>query len=185
MRPLDGASYAVALPNLKRWRRWCTACNAIFAFEENVPSSNLFSTSGSLRSECNITKAGVIFGRRNEFTTNNLFLCCARIEGLIRADRGINVREIAYELNIFIGNILAIVHKNLAYWKTCSRWVPRQLSDDNKTTCMRFSLSFIAISNRCSYSIPIVTRNEIRVHHVTPKTKKTLMSWRYPPPLRK
>jgi hypothetical protein len=46
--------------------------------------------------------------------------------------RRVTIDETAMELNMSHGSTYNIVHDNLGYTEVCSRWVPRQLSDDHK-----------------------------------------------------
>ena len=40
--------------------------------------------------------------------------------------------KFAVALNMSHGSAYSIVHNDLGYRKVCSRWVPRQLSDDHE-----------------------------------------------------
>jgi hypothetical protein len=44
----------------------------------------------------------------------------------------VNIEEIAVELNMSHGSAHDSVHDDVRYRKVCSRWVPRQLSGDEK-----------------------------------------------------
>jgi len=55
-----------------------------------------------------------------------------QIEQRIRDYRLVTVDEIDVEFNMSHGSAYHIVHDDLGYRKVCSRWVPRQLSDDHK-----------------------------------------------------
>jgi len=55
-----------------------------------------------------------------------------QIEQRIRDYRRVTIDEIAVELNMSHGSAYSIVHDDLGYRRVCSRWVPRQLSDDHK-----------------------------------------------------
>ncbi|GBM36199.1 hypothetical protein AVEN_97568-1 [Araneus ventricosus] len=52
---------------------------------------------------------------------------------LIRKNRRITTREIAVELSISKGTVHHIIHKNLGYGKVCAQWVPKHLSENQKT----------------------------------------------------
>ena len=55
-----------------------------------------------------------------------------QIEQRIRDHRRLTIDEIAVEFNMSHGSAYSIVHDDLGYRKVCSRWVPRQLSDNHK-----------------------------------------------------
>jgi hypothetical protein len=55
-----------------------------------------------------------------------------QIEQRIRDYRRVTIDEIAIEFNMCHGSVYNIVHNDPGYRKVCSRWVPRQLSDDHK-----------------------------------------------------
>ncbi|GBN67094.1 hypothetical protein AVEN_27679-1 [Araneus ventricosus] len=52
------------------------------------------------------------------------------VDELIRQDCRITTREIAE------GNVHHIIHKKLGYGKVCAQWVPKQLSENQKTARM-------------------------------------------------
>jgi hypothetical protein len=55
-----------------------------------------------------------------------------QIEQQVCDYRRVTINEILIELNMSYGSVYIIVHDDLRYRKVCSRWVPRQLSDDHK-----------------------------------------------------
>ncbi|GBM42795.1 hypothetical protein AVEN_228571-1 [Araneus ventricosus] len=55
------------------------------------------------------------------------------VDELIRKNRRITTREIAIELSINKGTAHHIIHKKLGYDKVCSQWVPKHLSENQKT----------------------------------------------------
>ncbi|GBM21446.1 hypothetical protein AVEN_99267-1 [Araneus ventricosus] len=56
------------------------------------------------------------------------------VDELIRQNRRITTREIAVELSISKGTVHRIIHKKLGYGKVCAQWVPKHLSENQKTT---------------------------------------------------
>ncbi|GBN61873.1 hypothetical protein AVEN_213622-1 [Araneus ventricosus] len=60
---------------------------------------------------------------------------------LIRQNRRINTSEIAVELSISKGIVHHIIHKNLGYGKVCAQWVPKHLSENQKTARMGVCLT--------------------------------------------
>ncbi|GBN40602.1 hypothetical protein AVEN_246535-1 [Araneus ventricosus] len=63
--------------------------------------------------------------------TNNATI--SSIDYLIRQNRRITTREFAVELSISKGTQHHIIHKRLGYGKVCAQWVPKHLSENQKT----------------------------------------------------
>ena len=96
-----------------------------------------------------------------------------QIEQRIRDYRRVTIDEIAVAFNMNHGSGYDIVHNDLGYRKVCSRWVPRQLSNDHKhaqqTICQehldRHAHEGDAFLQR------IVTGDESWVYHYEPQSK--------------
>ncbi|GBO09063.1 hypothetical protein AVEN_20458-1 [Araneus ventricosus] len=58
------------------------------------------------------------------------------VDELIRRNRRITTREIAVELSISKGFVHHTIHKKLGYGKVCAQWVPKHLSENQKTARM-------------------------------------------------
>ncbi|GBM44315.1 hypothetical protein AVEN_232107-1 [Araneus ventricosus] len=52
------------------------------------------------------------------------------VDELIRQNRQITTREIAFELSISKGTVHHIIHRKLGYGKLCAQWVPNHLSEN-------------------------------------------------------
>ncbi|GBL90330.1 hypothetical protein AVEN_130416-1 [Araneus ventricosus] len=63
------------------------------------------------------------------------------MDELIRLNRRITTREIAVELSISKGTVHHIIHKTLGYGKVCAQWVPKHLSENQKTARMGVCLT--------------------------------------------
>ncbi|GBN65169.1 hypothetical protein AVEN_63679-1 [Araneus ventricosus] len=63
------------------------------------------------------------------------------VDELIRQNRRITTREIAVELSISKGTVHHIIHKRLGYGKVCAQWVPKHLSENEKTARMGVCLT--------------------------------------------
>ncbi|GBM43887.1 hypothetical protein AVEN_174453-1 [Araneus ventricosus] len=63
------------------------------------------------------------------------------VDELIRQSRRITTREIAVELSISKGTVHHIIHKKLGYGKIRAQWVPKYLSENQKTTRMGVCLT--------------------------------------------
>ncbi|GBL93628.1 hypothetical protein AVEN_25626-1 [Araneus ventricosus] len=55
------------------------------------------------------------------------------VDELIRQNRRIATREIAVELSISKGTVHHIIHIKLGYGKVSAQWVPKHLSESQKT----------------------------------------------------
>ncbi|GBN02205.1 hypothetical protein AVEN_15136-1 [Araneus ventricosus] len=71
--------------------------------------------------------------------TNSATISAADV--LIRQNRRITTREIAFELSISKGTVHQIIHKKLGYGKVCAQWVPKHLSENQKTARMGVCLT--------------------------------------------
>ena len=89
--------------------------------------------------------------------------------------------EIAAEFSMSRSSAYNIVHDYLGYRKVCSRWVPRQLSNDHKharqTICQahfyRHACEVDAFLHRT------VTGDESWVYHYESESKGQLMQWKH------
>jgi transposase len=75
----------------------------------------------------------------------------------IRDYRRVTIDEIALAFNMSHSSAYNIGHNNLGYRKVCSRWVPRQLSDDHKLHGRRFvrSIWTVMLMNEMLFSIEL------------------------------
>ena len=111
----------------------------------------------------------------------------AKVDELIRGDRRVRVRDIMASVNIGAKAANKIIHERLGYSKVCARWVPRQLTDDNKET--RFNIC-AELFERYDHEGDgflhrIVTGDETWIHQFEPESKRQSMQWRHvisPPP---
>ncbi|GBM99646.1 hypothetical protein AVEN_166461-1 [Araneus ventricosus] len=74
------------------------------------------------------------------------------VSELIWQNRKITIREIAVELSISKGTVHHIIHKNLGYGKVCAQWVPKHLSENQKTARMGVCLTQQFL--HCSHPLP-------------------------------
>ncbi len=69
---------------------------------------------------------------------DDLWLCrqnemCVKIDAAIKENRNIRLSLLPNELGVPYGTVQKIVIENLGYRKICSRWIPRKLTDEQKT----------------------------------------------------
>ncbi|GBL95918.1 hypothetical protein AVEN_227148-1 [Araneus ventricosus] len=63
------------------------------------------------------------------------------VDELIRQNRRTATREITAELSISKGTVHHIIHRKLGYGKVCAQWVPKHLSEYQKTARMGVCLT--------------------------------------------
>ncbi|GBM39121.1 hypothetical protein AVEN_162640-1 [Araneus ventricosus] len=63
------------------------------------------------------------------------------VDELIWHNRWITTREIAVQLSISKGTVHHIIHKRLGYGKVCAQWVPKHMSENQKTARMGVCLT--------------------------------------------
>lgn len=116
-------------------------------------------------------------GRPATSVTDDAYL---HADTLIRKDRRIKIRQLASELSISLGSAETIIH-NLGYSKVCARWVPRDLTKDQKDTRKEISLDLLTQYEEYgdSFLARIVTGDETWVHHFEPETKLQSMEWHH------
>ncbi|GBM18497.1 hypothetical protein AVEN_252281-1 [Araneus ventricosus] len=71
--------------------------------------------------------------------TNNATI--SAVDEFIQRNRRIATLEIAVELSISKGTVHHIIHKKLGYGKVCEQWVPKHLSENQKTARMGVCLT--------------------------------------------
>jgi histone-lysine N-methyltransferase SETMAR len=104
-----------------------------------------------------------------------------QIEQRIRDYRRVTIDEIVLTFNMSHDSAYNIVHNDLGYRKVCSRWIPKQLSDDHKrarqTICQehldRHAREGDAFIHR------IVIGDEPWVYHYESEFKRQLMQWKH------
>ena len=68
------------------------------------------------------------------------------IKELLDKDRHITVREVSQRVDCSVGTVHTIIHDNLKMRRLCTRWIPKMLSECQKTqrveSCRRFVQRF-------------------------------------------
>lgn len=110
----------------------------------------------------------------------------ACVEGLIRENRRISIRAISENVGVSIGSVHSIVHK-LGYSKVCAQWVPRLLSENQKSLRMGLSLQHLTEyrQNGNDFLSSIIAGDESWCHYFEPSSKLSSMQWKHansPPP---
>lgn len=113
----------------------------------------------------------------------------AEIDAVLKKNRRVSLTELEGSFNLSRGTLWNIVHEQLDYRKVCSRWVPRQLTEDHKSGRMGSSLNFLQryAEEGESFLGRIVTGDETWVHHYSPESKMESMIWKHTasPPVKK
>jgi AraC-like DNA-binding protein len=104
-----------------------------------------------------------------------------QIEQRICDYRRVTIDEIAVEFNMSYGSTYRIVHNDFGYRKACSRWVPRQLSDDHKHA--RQTICQERLDRHAREGDPflhrIVIGDKSWVYHYEPESKRQLLQWKH------
>lgn len=100
----------------------------------------------------------------------------------MRADRRITTRQIEEELKISSGTVNAILHEKLGLRKLKTKWVPRNLRDDQKACRVELSKVNLTLLNRDSTDFwrRLITVDETWVHYFTPENAEASRRWTFP-----
>ncbi|RUS72873.1 hypothetical protein EGW08_019360 [Elysia chlorotica] len=93
------------------------------------------------------------------------------VEGLVKQDRRITVKQLASETRISVGSVEKILHDHLNLNKVSARWVPRLLTADQKkerADCCKHLLRLEA--NDDLFFQKIVTMDETWIYQFDPST---------------
>ena len=84
------------------------------------------------------------------------------------------LKELEQQFNLSHGTIWDIVYERLGYRKVCSRWVPRQLTEDHKKNRMGASLTNLLRfnDNGEDFLEQIITGDETWIHQYCPEKKR-------------
>ena len=103
------------------------------------------------------------------------------VRDIIEGDCWLTVVEICQQLGTHIsyGSVQSIIKNELPFQKISARWVPRLLSDQQKTACVQISETLLARYKEegDAFVHHIVTCDETWMHHYTPETKRASKEW--------
>jgi len=51
---------------------------------------------------------------------------------LIRENRRLTIEEVAGRLNVSVGSVYSLIHDSLKFSKVCSKWVPKEMTEEHK-----------------------------------------------------
>lgn len=108
-------------------------------------------------------------------------------EALILANRRIKVSEVAMGLGISYGSASTIIHDILRMSKVSARWVPRNLSVQDRHHRLSSCQELLDLFNQDpeDFMARLVTGDETWLYQWDPETKQQSMQWRHsdsPPP---
>lgn len=104
-----------------------------------------------------------------------------KVHDIVMADRRVTVRYIAECTGLSTGAVHNILTNNLCMNKVSARWVPRNLTLDQKrirVTCSRELLDRYR-ANSQDFLSRFVTEDETWVHHFDPESKQSSMQWKH------
>lgn len=101
------------------------------------------------------------------------------VRDLILEDRHVTYREIAACLGISSTSIHSILHEHLVVSKMCSRWIPHNLTSDQKKARVDWSRKMLRKFNKGASKdvYKIVTGDESWIYAYEPETKKQSTVW--------
>lgn len=97
-----------------------------------------------------------------------------KIHKLVMNDRKLKVHELADIVKISDGSVFTILHEHLGMRKLCAKWVPRELTVDQKQQRIDASEECLALLNRnkIQFYRRYVTMDETWIHYYTPESKR-------------
>ncbi|KAF7273338.1 hypothetical protein GWI33_013947 [Rhynchophorus ferrugineus] len=98
---------------------------------------------------------------------------------MILNDRKLKLNEIADTLEILTEHVHHIIHEYLGMRKLCAKWVPRELTFDQKQRRVDGSEKYFNMikRNKPEFLRRYVTMDETWLHHFTPKSNRQLSAW--------
>lgn len=114
-------------------------------------------------------------------------LTIRRVDELIRENRRIKIRELADLVKISVRSVQVIIHDKLNFNKVSARWVPKDLSDEQRQKRVQISQELLQRFQQegDDFLERIITVDESWMHHYIPESKQASMEWRHsnsPPP---
>jgi transposase len=111
------------------------------------------------------------------------------VNTLVQENRQITVSAVANVLDIKYGSTYSVLHDELKYRKVCSRWVPKQLTEDHKQKHVGICTQFLHQYEREGEDLleRIVMEDETWVHRFETKSKQQSMQCKHTssPPTKK
>ena len=123
-------------------------------------------------------------GRPSDATTPETI---AQVRSIIDNDPRAKIRHIAASMSLSYGTVSTIIHDQLHLNKLSARWVPRNLSpqEREKRVTQSCEILELAYADPENFLSRLVTEDESWVHHYDPESKQDSFEWRekgQPPP---
>ena len=104
-----------------------------------------------------------------------------RVNTLVRRDRRLTVRMLAYELGMNRETVRTILTDNLGMRKVCTKMVPKLLSDDHKEHRVNVCRNILeTIDEEPEFLGKVITGDETWVFQYDPETKRQSLQWKSP-----
>ena len=94
----------------------------------------------------------------------------ARVKELMREDARITCKDLQYILRIVMSALTEILHHQLGVHKRCARWVPHQLTEEQKVGRVQWCLTMLE-TGRANSTWNIVSGDETWVYQFHPETE--------------
>lgn len=111
-----------------------------------------------------------------------------RISDVMENDGRVTVAELADLFDVSSGTIFTILTDHLEMRRVAARWIPRLLTENDKTKRVQLSKTFLwRYSHEKDFLDRIVTTDETWLYHYDPETKQQSSAWKRktsPPPLK-
>jgi len=103
-----------------------------------------------------------------------------RVDEIIKEDRRVTLNAIATKLGIGHNAVQEMIG-SLGYWKICTRWVPRLLTEDHKVQRKAITSEMLRRyrDEGDDFLLSIVTGDESWFHHFDPEMKRQSMEWHH------
>jgi len=101
---------------------------------------------------------------------------------MILENRRVTIDEVANHFEISHCSAYDIIHNRLGFRKVCARWVPKELTEEQKNNrvaiCQRLLDRYAKEGE--AFLTRIIAGDETWVHHFAPETKRQTMEWKHP-----
>jgi hypothetical protein len=106
----------------------------------------------------------------------------SKINEMIRANRRLTIRKISNALNISFGSVELVLTKNLNTRRVSAKFVPRDLSQEQKKPRLSVSLELRGLANADSgfFLRSLITGDESWIYGHDPETKMQSSHWKTP-----
>ena len=104
-----------------------------------------------------------------------------KVNTMIQDNRRIRIEDISIRVNCSVGTVVGII-RQLGYHKVCARWVPKELTQQQKSARKDISSTLLNQYREAGEEFfrGVVTGDETWVHHYEPETKRQSMHWKHP-----